>query len=232
MNVREYLSVRRAYALVRQAEPAQERITFEEFAMLCHLANSSGMLRTSEIASYQGVLRPTMTHRTSHLAKLGLIERVSGESDRRSVCCSLSGEGMSSLERLLAAMCECIKAPMPLSRCKSGRMRRIVDAMGAVSPSSAELVLVCLLDQREGMGPEEEGLAVCDLVSRLGLLQPTVSMAVGSLVESGDVHRVPLRGASRGLGVRLTPAGSERAHAFVGLIEALHVHNSPRTRTS
>ena len=141
MNVREYLSVRRAYALVRQGMPYADRLTFEELAILCHLSNASSPLRTSEVAEYQGVLRPTMTHRTSHLARLGLIERTSGERDRRSVCCALSQEGRLRLDSALLDMCASIKPGMPLSRCTPDRMRRVVDTMGSVTLSSADLVL-------------------------------------------------------------------------------------------
>ena len=72
MELREYLSIRRAYNLVRQESDASERLTSSEFAILCRLDVAGGSLRTSDIAEYQGSLRPTMTHRTKHLATLGL----------------------------------------------------------------------------------------------------------------------------------------------------------------
>lgn len=81
MKVCEYLSVRRAFGLVRQSTPASGRVTFDELGIMCHLANVGKPLRTSEIAEHQGVLRPTMTHRAGHLSELGLIERRMGRSD-------------------------------------------------------------------------------------------------------------------------------------------------------
>lgn len=227
MNVREYLSVRRAYALVRQTMPSSGRITFEELAIMCHLSNADVSLRTSQIAEYQGVLRPTMTHRTSHLSGLGLIERTSGESDRRSVCCALSPEGAERLDWILSEMCGAIKSGMPLSRCTPSRMCRIVDAMGAISLSSADLVLLGLRSYGN-----DDRLAVCELVDRLGLLQPTVSMAVASLSESGKVTRDPGQSlSSRGPRVALAAAGAVRVGQLDEAIGNLHVRTPRRNRS-
>ena len=68
MEVREYLAIRRAYNTIRQRCDADKRLTFSEFAIACRLSLSPEGLRTSDIAEYQGCLRPTMTHRTKHLA--------------------------------------------------------------------------------------------------------------------------------------------------------------------
>lgn len=226
MNVREYLSARRAFSLVRQDLPASERITFEELAMLCHMANSQGPLRTSQIAEYQRVLRPTMTHRTSHLARLGLIVRTGSDADRRSVCCSLSERGAHVLSELLRKMCDKIKPPMSLARCTPDRMGRIVNAMGVASLSSADLVLLGLMGAEGG-----EGLAVSDLVDSLGLLQPTVSMAVASLTTHGRVRRAGA-GAPRGGLVLLTDEGRARALAITEEISSLRVKNARSSRTA
>ena len=37
MELREYLAIRRAYSLVRQGMPTNERLTFVEFAILCRM---------------------------------------------------------------------------------------------------------------------------------------------------------------------------------------------------
>ena len=63
MDLREYMSVRRAYNVVRQKVESDERLTFEEFAILCRLDVANAPLKTSAIAEYQSALRPTMTHR-------------------------------------------------------------------------------------------------------------------------------------------------------------------------
>ena len=68
MELREFMSVRRAYNLVRQETDTSRRLTFEEFAILCRLDIVNEPMKTSAIAEYQGALRPTMTHRTNHLA--------------------------------------------------------------------------------------------------------------------------------------------------------------------
>ena len=90
MELREYMSIRRSYNLVRRSVPANRRLTFEEFAILCRLKVQDSSIKTSEIAEYQGALRPTITHRTSHLAKLGFIHREEGSSDHRNVVCTLT----------------------------------------------------------------------------------------------------------------------------------------------
>ena len=71
MEHREYISIRRSYNLVRQDLDSSRRLTFQELAALCRLYNSKSGLKTSDIAAYQGCLRPTMTHRTKHLEQLG-----------------------------------------------------------------------------------------------------------------------------------------------------------------
>ena len=52
VDLREYMSVRRAYNLVRQSQPARDRLTFEEFAVLCRLQVAGEPLNTSVIAEY------------------------------------------------------------------------------------------------------------------------------------------------------------------------------------
>ena len=100
MDLKEFMSVRRAYNAVRQSVPSEGRLTFEEFAILCRLDFTGAPMKTSDIAEYQGALRPTMTHRTNHLAGLGLIDRSEGENDRRNVVCSISEEGRQYAEEL------------------------------------------------------------------------------------------------------------------------------------
>ena len=100
MDLKEFMSVRRAYNAVRQSVPSEGRLTFEEFAILCRLDFAGVPMKTSDIAEYQGALRPTMTHRTNHLAALGLIDRSEGENDRRNVVCSISEEGRSEERRV------------------------------------------------------------------------------------------------------------------------------------
>ncbi len=219
MNVREYLSVRRAFSLVRQGMPAEERITFEELAIACHLGNLGRPLRTSEIAEYQGVLRPTMTHRTGHLEELGLISREAGTTDRRSIWCSITELGLRRVESLCQSVCDHIKNGMPLSRCVAPRMQLVIDEMGSMSVSSSDLVLLGLVSHEEN-----SEVSVGDLVGGLGLLQPTVSMAVSSLEKAGLVSR--LRDEvepGRALPVRLTEAGRELAYELAKRVDAMRV---------
>lgn len=218
MKVCEYLSVRRAFGLVRQSTPASGRITFDELGIMCHLANVGKPLRTSEIADHQGVLRPTMTHRAGHLAELGLIERRIGESDRRSVCCSLTDAGVREVRRIVTSVCRNITSGMPLCRCTPRRMSLIIDECARASVSSADMVLMALLCSGDGKGSR----SVSELVSLLGLLQPTVSMAVSSLEKAGQVVRSGMD--ARGVvGVSLADPGRERAEKIEERLEAFHV---------
>lgn len=226
MNVSEYLSVRRAYALVRRAMAPGERITFDELAIMCRLKLSEEPLRTSQIADYQQVLRPTMTHRTNHLAKLGLIGRENSDADRRSVFCALTTAGDRLLLELLTDMCAQIKSGMPLSRCKPERMCAIVCTMGSVGVDAGGLIVLGL-DAKEG----DEGAAVCELVESLGLLQPTVSMAVGALERNGLTRRGGASG-STSANVCLTEQGRAHAEQLKDSIVALHVRTARRKDSS
>lgn len=218
MKVCEYLSVRRAFGLVRQSTPASGRVTFDELGIMCHLANVGKPLRTSEIAEHQGVLRPTMTHRAWHLSELGLIERRMGRTDRRSVCCSLTDAGVSEVRRIVTGVCRNITAGMPLCRCTPRRMSLIIDECARATVSSADMVLMALADTADN----ERGRTVSELVSCLGLLQPTVSMAVSSLEKAGLAGRS--EPDARGItGVRLADAGRRRARQVEEQLESLRV---------
>ena len=222
MELREYISIRRAYNLVRQESDAPKRLTFSEFAILCRLDVSGGSLRTSDIAEYQGSLRPTMTHRTKHLASLGLIERLKGDLDRRNVVCQVTDEGRECVHELCARTCAMIPTGQALSRVTADRMRRYVDAMGSINCMSGELILIGLLVYDEG------SCSVTDLVGGLGLLQPTVSMSVSTLVDEGMLRRVQVESAPRSARVALTDKGLEVANEIAEQIEALIIRRKPR----
>lgn len=210
MELRDYMSVRRAYNLVRRETPSTSRLTFEEYAILCHLENLGHELKTSEIADYQGVLRPTMTHRTNHLAQLGYIERHEGTTDRRNVCCSISAAGRVAADAISAAICDNIVAGQPLHRSTPERIAMVADSMGQVFCTAGDLVLL-------GLEHSEEGMSISDLVSELGLLQPTVSMSVSALVDVSFVSRVHSETGPHSTKIVLTPEGR-------GAVEPIEQH--------
>ena len=226
MELREYLSVRRAYNLVRQDEPSEMRLTFEEFSILCRLDMVNMAVKTSDIADYQGALRPTMTHRTNHLARLGLIERGEGERDRRNVVCAISEEGRAHVDSLCRKLCDDIPNGYALARTSPERIRRYIDAMGSVYVKAGDLVLIGLL------GSENGSASITSLVDTLGLLQPTVSMSVSSLVESGLVKRGGAGDGARTLSLRLTDSGVRVAEEIVERISAVVVHRRPRAKAT
>ncbi len=217
------MSVRRAYNIVRQMVSSEERLTFEEFAILCRLDVADEPLKTSAIAEYQGALRPTMTHRTNHLASLGLIERGEGPVDRRNVVCSISEEGKECVNRLSNLTRTQIPAGRALSRTSADRIRKYVDAMGAIFCKAGDLVLLGIY------GSDSDSLTIMQLVEALGLLQPTVSMSVSSLVDQGLVTRSHDDGSSHTTSVSLTPAGEEQARELADKISAIVVRRKVRS---
>lgn len=218
MEMREYLSIRKAYNLVRQSMGAARRLTFVEFAILCRLEVLGREMKTSEIAEYQGSLRPTMTHRTKHLAELGYMRRSKGSSDRRNVVCAITDEGSAFVDEVCQLVCQALRGGSVLSRTTPQRICRYVDAMGAVACMSGELVLL-------GVSVSPEGSAtVSELVGMLGLLQPTVSMAVSALEGEGCVARLrDGEAAVRTGGVTLTSEGVARANRLTEDINKLVV---------
>lgn len=215
MDAREYLSVRKAYNNVRKEADKSERLSFSEFSILCHLSERTGGLKTSDIADYQHVLRPTMTHRTKRLEEMGLISRGHGNDDRRNIYCEITPRGMEWVDRLSELTRQSIRPQEPLARTTAQRVRAYVDAMGEYALDSREQVLLVTLLS------ECESLKIGQIVSSLNLLQPTVSMCVSTLAGEGLLVR---DGAEpHGGTVSLTPEGRERAQAILDGVEALTV---------
>lgn len=222
MELREYISVRRAYNLVRQETETSRRLTFEEFAILCRLAFAGEPLKTSTIAEYQGALRPTMTHRTNHLAKLGFIDRGEGTEDRRNIVCKISDEGLEHVNQLAETTRAHIAAGQPLARTSSERLCRYVDAMGSVYCTAGELVILSLFVEYDS--PR----TITQLVESLGLLQPTVSMSVSSLIKQGYVARSVSQESSRSSFLILTESGKSIAETLADRISSIIVRRRSR----
>ena len=224
VELREYMSVRRAYNLVRQETESSYRLTFEEFAILCRLDMANAPIKTSDIADYQGALRPTMTHRTNHLASLGYIDRDEGTIDRRNIVCVISEDGHEYVMELANRTRSKIPAGQPLARTSCDRICKYVDAMGSVYCTAGELVLLALYSDGN------DQCTITHLVDRLGLLQPTVSMSVSSLSEKGLVVRSRIEGvSSRSLSIGLTQEGHDDAKVIADKIAALVVRRRPRS---
>lgn len=223
MDLKEFMSVRRAYNAVRQEVGSEERLTFEEFAIVCHLCDADEPLKTSAIAEYQGALRPTMTHRTNHLESLGLIVRVEGSSDRRNVVCSVSERGRQRALELASLTCARIPNGRALSCTTPERILKYVDAMGSFFCKAGDLVLLGLRSL------EGEPATIMRLVETLGLLQPTVSMSVAALADRGLVERERSATGAHTTSVSLTRDGEAAADELVDRIEGLVVRRKSRT---
>ncbi len=221
MDVKEYITVRRAYNIVRQKVPPAERLTFEELAVLALLSSSAKPVPTSSIANWQHALRPTMTHRANHLAALGLIERGEGQTDRRNVVCAITERGEERLSELCSEFRQVLAHGKVLTRIDTARIKQYLLAMGQYYVQASDLVLVSL-----ALSPRE-GVPIALMVGSLGLLQPTVSMSVQSLEERGLAKRdIP---GAKAVKACLTDKGRMRAEDLIVCIEALVVKRRPRT---
>lgn len=224
MDVREYLAIRRAYNLVRQKSDSEERLTFAEFAILCHLTVAGGTLRTSDIVAYQNTLRPTMTHRTKHLTNLDLIWREKGSTDRRSVICRLTTKGSTLVEQACTQVCQQLVGGSVLGRTTPARVLNYVDAMGALPFMASELVILGIASQGD------RGVTISELVSMLGLLQPTISMSVSSLTKQGIVRRGSADGSNKRVqSVLLTEEGQHEYEGLRSQIGEIVVHRQSRS---
>ena len=221
MDVKEYITVRRAYNIVRQKVPPAERLTFEELAVLALLSSSAKPVPTSSIANWQHALRPTMTHRANHLAALGLIERGEGQTDRRNVVCAITERGEERLSELCSEIRQVLAHGKVLTRIDSTRIKQYLLAMGQYYVRASDLVLMSL-----ALSPRE-GVPIALIVGALGLLQPTVSMSVQSLEERG-LAKGDSPGA-KAIKACLTDKGRMRAEDLIMCIEALVVKRRPRT---
>lgn len=183
VELKDYIAIRRAYNIVRQDTAKDERLTFEEFAILCRLELAGTGLRTSDIAEYQSALRPTMTHRTNHLAAQGLISRTEGTDDRRSVVCEISETGHERVDELCVAVCDVLHGGSVLTRIESARIRRYADAMGAIYIKASNLILLAMYES------DGDSMRIGRIASALGLLQPTVSMSINALIADNYITR-------------------------------------------
>lgn len=216
MELREYVSVRRAYNLVRQNVEATERLAFPELAILCHLHVSDGVLSTANIASYQKALRPTMTHRTKHLASLGLMVRQKGDDDRRNVMCKITEQGRRYVEKACEEIRGILHLGNVLSRTSKQRVIRYVDTMGTVSCSTSDLVVLYIYLMGDGH------CTVGEMATGLGSLQPTTSMAVSKLERADLIVRTATNNAHSAT-FDLTESGRALARSFEKAIGSLVV---------
>ena len=99
-----------------------------------------------------------------------------------------------------------------------------VDAMGALYCRAADMVLLAILDS------PKDALSITEIVDALGLLQPTVSMSLTALAESGLVQRKHDDALSRRVTmVELTPQGKTYIKEIVQQIEDIVVTRKSRT---
>lgn len=188
MDPKEYLSIRKAYNSMRQDKDQDNRLTFEELAILSILYDRE-YLTATEIADFQQVSRPTMTHRGNHLEKLGFITRTPGIDDRRQVRCAITDLGHKDvdvqLKELFAQLPEEMASLYGKGKHALENLRKQVIEMGTKEILAGSLTLLSfgVFDKNK------EEITITDIVESTGLLQPTVSMSVARLERAGLLSR-------------------------------------------
>ncbi len=94
--------------------------------------------------------------------------------------------------------------------------------MGSVFCKAGDLVLLGIY------AADSDALTIMQLVDALGLLQPTVSMSVSSLVDLGLVERSREASGQHTTRVSLTDAGKARATELCETIEGVVVRRKVR----
>lgn len=96
----------------------QEGLDRSGFDVLATLRRTGPPYQLTPTALYQELVLTSgaMTHRVDALARAGLVERVSGPTDRRSNLVGLTARGKSVVDRAMAADLQCeatMIAPLP-----------------------------------------------------------------------------------------------------------------------
>lgn len=215
MRIRDYIAVRRAFNVVRQDLPRAGRITLEAMAILCVLDLLPEPMCASDIVAYQQSSPPTLSHRLNSLESLGYIARSATDRDRRCVTCSITPAGRE-VERSCCEQCHAVLARSGvLVHVSPERLRVYLAAMGRSHLSAGDLLLVYL------RAADGEALRASEMMKGTGLLQPTVSMAIDSLVGRGLVRRVKD-------GVALTDEGVLEADALCDEVAVMVVPRRAR----
>lgn len=221
MELREYKSVRHAYNLVRQAQASDSRLTFSELSILSFLIHHPHGVKTSDISDYQSALRPTVTHRTKHLEKLGYICRDTNQFDKRSILCKITQLGKTSFHELAEETKNNIAQGWPLSHISVERLEQYIFAMGVFDIGACDLILVNLYLS------ENHTAAIGDIVEQMGLLQPTVSMGLTTLENEGFIER---KHDNHMYVISLTKKGIARSVEIEQHIQGCIVHRLKHTK--
>lgn len=210
--------------------------------MLCVLEGGKRAFCASELAQRQGVSRSAMSYRLKKLEAYGLIGCRLGAKDKRTTLYEITSVGEAQIKWTTEAMESLIGACEPLHRSPASRLACYVEAAGGVFCSAKELVLLCLFASKRP-------LYLTQIQRRTGLIQPTCSISVRTLVEEKAVKRVlskeeflsrsethetlpdpmcvPSRKASqskpRQRKIALTDAGKARAQTLANKVEAIIV---------
>lgn len=219
MDLGQYLSVRKRFSAQRRAMPAEGRLIFDEFAILCELHDRHNA-SASSIAAAQGISCPTMTHRSNHLCELGLMSREPDSKDRRKLRCALTRKGTSFVHRTCNAIAQGCEESTGIASMDVKDVVKLVARVGTLPMPADDIVLVSY------PAFDVSSMTVMQIVDTTGLLQPTVSMAVLRLEKAGCIVRLVAENADeptvrRSVGCAITDAGLERAARLIESVERL-----------
>ena len=223
MDLREFITIRKSFNLAHHKSDLSVRLPFSDVAILALLHADPDGICTSELSDYQHSLRPTTTHRTKRLENMGLITRGSRPGDKRCILCSKTALGERVYQETLHFSCKYFAMGKPLAHIVPARLHFYVVAMASFELSSADLVLLSLYMR------EQEQMTITDIVSMVGLLQPTVSMCVVNLEKEGLVLRDHTPYATD---FRLTEEGRARVDTLKNNIEAMVVRRKDHPKSS
>lgn len=220
MELKEFLAIRSAFHAVNQHYHNEISLNIMEFSLLTFLARNPKGVQISKLAKEQHTMRATLTHRISQLEKKNLCVRKKNPHDHRIVFCTITSQGIEIVERFCNRMIKILSRGSVLSRITPERLSFYFDAMASFVPNSQDLCLLGLLSA-------SHTVSINELVDIVGLLQPTVSMAVINLEKEGLVQRTP--GAdTRFVQVELTQAGVARAGTLKEQVGELMVHRKSK----
>lgn len=201
MDLREFIAIRKSFNLAHHKSDLSCRLPFSDVAVLALLHAHPKGVCTSELSNYQHSLRPTTTHRTKRLERMGLITRSSLPDDKRCILCAITPLGEQVYQETLHFTCKYFSMGKPLAHIVPTRLHFYVIAMASFELDSSDLVLLSLFIRGN------QQLSITDIVSTIGLLQPTVSMCVVNLEKGGKVERKHTPYCTN---FALTPKGLER----------------------
>ncbi|MBR2834250.1 MAG: hypothetical protein IKE43_00845 [Coriobacteriales bacterium] len=214
MDIKRYLSLHKAFNEVRQNTNPEQRVIFDEYAIMCLLSEKK-TLSATQIAREQCISCPTMTHRSSHLTSLGYLLSKMNERDHRRLDCSLTRKGSLATTKITQKVIDTLAEDDVLHGLSPKEIISITIQSGKLPLTADQHILLAYAVD------DLETEPVMNIVRNTNLLQPTVSMALVRLCKEGLLKRGEEKSANEKPGYTITKAGLSSAKKFIKAIEAL-----------